>query len=280
MHKTNEEFFKPRGLYCLIMTFDPNSNAAFQEVDITSTIASGDEQRSGMSNLRNKYRAADATTNAAWQFPETAPLVFPGLDELASMTEGDSKKKQGAMARKSEWVAKYMDKRATADFVSAQGLNSFIFKMPQTDTSTLSVLIQADKDAFQVAKNPDNPLANVPQEKFKSRYADPNNPAASGSLISFVSGGHLVPANESRGLIGGLISAVDQKMKGAPTYQQGQPNPAQQGGAYGYQSYQGRRQGRGGLLGLGGGPISMYKKMMNQVRPGLLLLSADIVLSR
>ena len=38
-------------------------------------------------------------------------------------------------------------------------------------------------------KNPDSVLAKVPQEKFSSRYADPNHAAASGSLISFVPGG-------------------------------------------------------------------------------------------
>lgn len=57
-------------------------------------------------------------------------------------------------------------------------------------------------------------LSNVPQEKFKSRYADPNSAASSGSLISFVSGGHLVPNPSSRGLVGGLISVAGQAMRG------------------------------------------------------------------
>lgn len=62
--------------------------------------------------------------------------------------------------------------------------------------------------------NPNSVLAKVPQEQFNSRYADPNNPAARGSLISFVSGGHLVPNPESRGLIGGLFNVAGQAMRG------------------------------------------------------------------
>lgn len=63
-------------------------------------------------------------------------------------------------------------------------------------------------------KNPDGVLAKVPQEKFSSRYADPNHHAASRSLISFVSGGHLIPNPESRGLVGGIVSVIGQAVRG------------------------------------------------------------------
>lgn len=42
-------------------------------------------------------------------------------------------------------------------------------------------------------KNPDSVLAKVPQKKCDFRYTDLNYPAASGSFISFVSGGLLIP---------------------------------------------------------------------------------------
>lgn len=62
--------------------------------------------------------------------------------------------------------------------------------------------------------NPNSILSNVPQGEFNSRYADPKNHAASGSLISFVSGGRLVPEPHSRGLVGGLVSVAGQAMRG------------------------------------------------------------------
>lgn len=63
-------------------------------------------------------------------------------------------------------------------------------------------------------QNPNSVLAQVPQPEFTSRYADPNHAAASGSLISFVSGGKLIPGPNSRGLIGGLASVVGQAARG------------------------------------------------------------------
>jgi hypothetical protein len=54
----------------------------------------------------------------------------------------------------------------------------------------------------------------VPQEEFKTRYADRKNHAASGSLIAFVSGGKRILGLNSRGLIGGLVSVTAQAVRG------------------------------------------------------------------
>jgi hypothetical protein len=40
LYKINEEFFRPQGLYCLVMTWNPNTNQRIQQLDITSSIAS------------------------------------------------------------------------------------------------------------------------------------------------------------------------------------------------------------------------------------------------
>jgi hypothetical protein len=116
-------------------------------------------------------------------------------------------------------------------------------------------------------------LANVPQAKFSSRYADPNSAASSGSLVAFISGGHLVPAPNSRGIIGSLASAV--KNKSAKTDQQGS-NDLQSGSqGYGTQednqysrNYRGGRRGRRGRepgQKSGGLVIGGVKKLLNQV---------------
>lgn len=131
-------------------------------------------------------------------------------------------------------------------------------------------------------KNPGSVLANVPQEKFNSRYADPNHPAASGSLISFVSGGHLVPNPESRGLLGGIVSVVGQavrgerqgsgwdKVKGTNGQGNNQPyNDLQYANQYS-RNYRGMgRRGqrnndnrRDGLIST---PVNVYKKLLKKV---------------
>ena len=142
--------------------------------------------------------------------------------------------------------------------------------------------------------NPNSLLAKVPQEKFKSRYADPNNPAASGSLISFVSGGHLVPNPESRGLVGGIASVVGQAVRGerqgsgwdqvrgasGQGYNQQYDDP-QNGNRYS-RHYRGRsrrrdRNGPDRRTGPISAPIGLYKRLLKKV-DSLLCLSPTLKL--
>jgi len=126
-------------------------------------------------------------------------------------------------------------------------------------------------DSEQAGKNPNSMLSNVPQAKFSSRYADPNNPASSGSLVAFVSGGHLVPAKGSRGLIGGLVSAVKEKgkEKEAPGQQvgnQGYGNEEENVYSRNYRGRRGRRDRSRSRDGRKGGLVTgQVKKLLNQV---------------
>lgn len=110
-------------------------------------------------------------------------------------------------------------------------------------------------------------MAQTPQREFKSRYADPNNPAASGSLISFVSGGHLVPAPDSRGLIGGVVSVIDQAVRGVPQgYGKGPEYYERTYGPDWQSGTSARRRDRRGGDPLGTvSPIGMVKKVLKQV---------------
>ncbi|TVY27208.1 hypothetical protein LHYA1_G004667 [Lachnellula hyalina] len=231
--KINDEFFRPRGLFCLIMTWNPASSNHVEAVDLNATIAS----RTKPASMTSKLRQSDGVTHGEWQFPETAPLVFPTLDKLASQTGEDAEKKLGKMARSRDFVAGYFDRRATAEYAS---------------------------------QNPNSMLANVPQAKFTSRYSDPNHPASSGSLIALVTGGKIAGRSGGRGgLIGGLASA-------AKNYGQKPDAQKPQSGNQGYgnqeenqysRNYKGRRRGRrdrspkekrGGLL------TGNMKKFLNQ----------------
>ncbi|KAH0162659.1 hypothetical protein KCU67_g5855, partial [Aureobasidium melanogenum] len=181
LRKLNEEFFQPRGLYCLIMTWNPDSNNRVERVNINETVATLNKGSQGVSGVQDKFRSSDGTTYGELAFPEVAPLVFPTLDELAAQTGPEAAKKKSNVAKGMTFVANYWDKRATAEYSM---------------------------------QNPDSVLAQVPQSEFNSRYADPNHAAASGSLISFVSGGKLIPGPNSRGLIGGLASVIGQAARG------------------------------------------------------------------
>ena len=143
----NESFFKPHGLYALVMAYKPESDDLVQSVDmntnVLTSIASRDSGHGG------RFANASGTTREI-EIPESAPLIFPGLDALSE------NEKENIFKRSGKRLGDYFDRRAQAKF---------------------------EKD------HPESKL-NVHQERhFASRFSDPNHPANSGSLIALVSGG-------------------------------------------------------------------------------------------
>lgn len=152
----NNEFFKPRGLYCLIMTYKPDSTKVHARIDINNTISSSMAPASSSTKQTFKnLRLSSGKTYGELELPEAAPLIFPALDNLSPEQEQSKMKSSG------KFIADYYDRRAQAKFVSETGGNS----------------------KLTVGEEP----------VFKSRYADPNHPANSGSLISLLTGGHVNP---------------------------------------------------------------------------------------
>jgi hypothetical protein len=147
LDQVNEDFFAPRGLVALIMTWKPSQKDSIltrAEFDMQSSIG----KASDTSKSRRMFESSSGATSFEW--PQTAPLVFPALDDLAS-------EKQAAIKRSGKFVGEYMDKRARAKWAG---------------------------------ENPDSALANAAgKEKFSSRYADPNHPASSGDPIALLTGG-------------------------------------------------------------------------------------------
>ncbi|KAL2832817.1 hypothetical protein BDW59DRAFT_138721 [Aspergillus cavernicola] len=154
--KINEEFFRPRGLFCLIMTWDSESSSTFSRFDLNTAISTAvDHGGPGKLNkLRHTFKSSDGKSHGELPFPEVAPLVFPGLDAVAA-TGSQSKVKS---LKKRDFVADYFDRRSQAEFTM---------------------------------ENPSSALNVAPTPAFTSRYADPNHPASSGDLLALVSGGRI-----------------------------------------------------------------------------------------
>ncbi|KAF2274487.1 uncharacterized protein EI97DRAFT_401994 [Westerdykella ornata] len=157
LDRVNESFFAPRGLVALVMTWKPGQKDNMltrAEFDMQSSIV---EASSG-SNRHHMFQSSSGASSFEW--PATAPLVFPALDELADADDdGANAKKQSAVKRSTKFVGEYFDKRARAKWAG---------------------------------ENPDSNLANARgQEEFSSRYADPNHPASSGDPIALLTGGSL-----------------------------------------------------------------------------------------
>lgn len=172
LDKTNEEYFKPRGLVALLMTWRPQDSSVVTTVDfdLGTTITSPSTGSKGIfGKFQSRMKPSSAATS--FEFPETAPLIFPALDELASATPespGKEAKKQNAIKRSGSFLTDYLDRRAVAKWAG---------------------------------DNPESKMANLaPKPEFRSRYADPSHPASSGDLLAFVTGGK-VSAGMARGQV-------------------------------------------------------------------------------
>ncbi|KAI1737538.1 hypothetical protein F4680DRAFT_428021 [Xylaria scruposa] len=155
LNQVNSSFFMPRGLIAIIMTWKPSqasemlTNVNFDMEPTISKAANDSEQNS----LRKKFAQSSGAT--AFEWPETAPLVFPVLDNVAAT---GTEKKQNALKRTGAFVGGYMDARSRARWAG---------------------------------QNPNSKLANAgSKEQFHSRYSDPNHPASSGDIIALLTGGN------------------------------------------------------------------------------------------
>jgi hypothetical protein len=119
--KVNREFFQPRGLYCLVMTWNPElPDAPSTAVDLNSLVSNAAGSASSQSSntlgrLRHRFKSSNGKAYGNI-FPEVAPLIFPEIDRLAS--DQNAGKKLSKMKRRKEFVGGYLDKRAQAKFVS------------------------------------------------------------------------------------------------------------------------------------------------------------------
>ena len=162
LDQMNEQLFKPRGLYAMIMSYVPNAARPIEaeSVDITSIIARQTDQ-SG--KLKASLKAHSGRTFVEPELPESAPLIFPGVAEAAQ--SDDSTRRPSV--KTSKILADYFDRRA---------------------------------QAMYAAKHPESGL-KVPDHQapvFASRFSDPNDLGGNSSIIALVTGGKYDPDKKQR----------------------------------------------------------------------------------
>ncbi|KAL5051418.1 hypothetical protein BDW71DRAFT_202600 [Aspergillus fruticulosus] len=159
LQKLNRGFFQPRGLYCLVLSFDNTHEEAMTDESLATAIATSADPKPGVHRYTDKLRSHSGTTGPS-AFPESAPLVFPVLDWLENNVNAEQAEKLGRYKKFRKFVADYYDRRAQAEYA---------------------------------ARNPESPLAAPPTRAFTSRFADPNDDTNK-SPISLATGG-AVPYN-------------------------------------------------------------------------------------
>lgn len=105
LEQMNNELFRPRGLYCLVMTYDNTSREIIKQADMEKIAATTEPGK-------RTYRTSDGR-QGPFEFPAAAQLIFPELDAaLAEALETEEPKKQGAFAKKMESISAYFDRKA------------------------------------------------------------------------------------------------------------------------------------------------------------------------
>ncbi|KAK6844415.1 hypothetical protein PG995_014525 [Apiospora arundinis] len=241
LDKVNESFFAPRGLIALVMTWQPSKRdemLTMSEFNMTSSISQAAQREK-----RKRFESSSGESSFEW--PETAPLVFPALDELADATgEGGEAKKQSAVKRGGDFVGQYMDKRARAKWAG---------------------------------ENPDSAMANTAEkEQFASRYADPNHPASSGDPIALLTGGFL-QSGFGGGLRAGRAGGRGESRGGLLGGRRGRQAGGDDGGRHGRGRLGGSERRSGLLRGSGGvgtgiGPVSLIKGAKKLLQDDVLYL--------
>jgi hypothetical protein len=185
----NDKFFRPRGLYCMIMMYKPESSATLESVNVADTVVSGVETPTNVVRKQlRQMRLASGTTHGDLEMPESAPLVFPGLDAIGSAVGGAARGTDDSQfskfKQKRKWVSDYYDRRSRAEFVS-----TYTHSFPPVRPPSPSILT----NHYQTIESQAASLNAVPEPTFASRYSDPLHPASNGSLISLITGGKVNP---------------------------------------------------------------------------------------
>jgi hypothetical protein len=185
LDRVNAEFFAPRGLVAFVATWRPNSTEQLISMDFEGKMAPSDKQPSKNTGFMDKLKELDRMTSSKevqrrmlkqighkirpHSGPigglEPAPLVFPAVESSINVSnEGGlddtgqtKKKKKKAISRAGDWLDEHIDRHAQAKW--------------REENSELAM------------------AQMLPAPQFRSRYADPNHPAASGSLVDLVTGG-------------------------------------------------------------------------------------------
>lgn len=167
----NTHFFRPRGLYAMLITYKPSRHPwSSAPMDISRGISKTLDADTNLgSRIRNNLKITSGKTHTELEMPEAAPLIFPHLDTAAAEggqeDEAGKKKPASAFKKSGKFVSDYLDRRANAVYS---------------------------------AENPGSSLSTGTPPEFRSRYADPTHPASSGSLIGLVTGGKVDLRNKSQ----------------------------------------------------------------------------------
>lgn len=174
LDEVNQYFFRPRGLFALLIKYKGSRNRWSPEpLEVSHAVATSSEPTGAPkkgnlgAKLKHNLQYVSGTSHGGMEIPESAPLIYPAIDNaVAGLAQANDQavnnqesKAPGRFKRSSKFVNEYLDRRARATFH---------------------------------AENPSSSQLSTPgvgdKEQFVSRCLDPTHPTSSGSSGRIVDG--------------------------------------------------------------------------------------------
>jgi hypothetical protein len=105
----NGIFFKPRGLYAMIMTYKPDSDTPIEEIKPSDADVDAVNKRN--EGAGSKFGRSSGKTHSEMAIPESAPLVYPFFDAMSE------EKKENKLKDATYFFKDRQDRKARARYV-------------------------------------------------------------------------------------------------------------------------------------------------------------------
>ncbi|KAI1157939.1 hypothetical protein F5B18DRAFT_643024 [Nemania serpens] len=117
LHKMNTELFRPRGLYCLIVAHSNTAEEQVTQDNIAASVGSRVDPKTLTfgDRFKTNFRNSDGTFGPI-EFPASAELVFPGLEDAIGSNTHSAPKKSG-FARAMERYGARRDRKRTSKWM-------------------------------------------------------------------------------------------------------------------------------------------------------------------
>ncbi|KPI37532.1 uncharacterized protein AB675_3990 [Cyphellophora attinorum] len=162
LDKANEEFFHPRNLHCMVMTFKRDDPNVLLDIDGQTGSSKGVQAGGPISKLSLKakslmgadkpktegtFRTSDGVTEGELSLPQAAELVYPTAATVAAFQDDSSSDDEGSEKAKKQpsvWktmgnsAGNYIDRREQAKFAAEHGSDSRLAMPGATDSSNFA----------------------------------------------------------------------------------------------------------------------------------------------
>jgi hypothetical protein len=162
LDKANEEFFHPRNLHCMVMTFKRDDPNVLLDIDGKTGSSKGVQAGGPISKLSLKaksmmggdkpktegsFRTSDGLTQGELSLPQAAELVYHNPATLAALQDDSSsddedspraKKQASAWKTMGNSAGNYIDRREQAKFAAEHGSDSRLAMPGATDSSNFA----------------------------------------------------------------------------------------------------------------------------------------------